>query len=285
MKNSDITKLVLFVDVQLVVLLGLVLYNGISTAKEVSINTQDVLGAQDVQESDFSVSVCNMGDCVYIQSPSVMKDGVLDKGLVYQEVLDRVLPFFEKNYGGKALSSNNNGSFLYWKSDVRPDLSNVFDEVYRSFESGQDTNYEIPVKDLPSTDGKYAEKYIEIDNTKQKLYVWKNGVVEKEILLSGPKEGYEVYGVFPIVDKGISPKAPTGDYMPYWMAFYRSTSQDSWYGLHGLIWWYDANGKVVYEPETNIGVRKSGGCIRMVEADAKYLYENFDKGDPILIHE
>lgn len=88
-----------------------------------------------------------------------------------------------------------------------------------------------------------------------------------------------------MVDKGIEPIAPGGKYMPYWMAFYYSKKQDSWYGLHGLIWMKRDDGTRWIEPETNIGLRKSAGCIRMVVADAKYLYENFEKGDFILIHE
>ncbi len=286
MKRSDITKLVIFIDVQLAILLGLVFYDGISNKIEPSQNSEDVLGAEYIPENqEYTVSVCNVENCVYLSSNDVMKDGAVDKNLVYQAVLENVFPYFENTYGGKGYASNSGGSFVYWKEDVRPDLTNVFDEVYRSFKSGLDTNVEVSLKDMASTDGKYAEKYIEVDNSRQKLFVWNAGVVEKEILLSGPKDGYEVFGVFPIVDKGLNPKAPTGDYMPYWMAFYYSSSQDSWYGLHSLIWWYDANGRAVYEPESNIGVRRSGGCIRMVEEDAKYLYDNFQKGDLILIHE
>ena len=284
MKKKDLTKLALVIDLQLAILLGLILYNGF-TATKVFIPSEDVLGTEIVNENvDFNVSVCHVEDCVYISSESVKKDGAIDEGMVYQEVLDKVLGHFEQGYGGKSLASNDKGSFAYWVEDIRPDLSNIYQDVYRSFKSGMDTNVEVEVKEMPGTDGKYATKYIEIDNSRQKLYVWRNGEVEKEILLSGPKAGSEVYGVFPIVDKGLNPKAPTGDFMPYWMAFYYSGSQQSWYGLHGLIWWYDSNGQAVYESRDNIGVRKSGGCIRMVEEDAKYLYENFEKGDQILIH-
>ncbi len=284
MEKSNLTKLLLFVDIQLAILLSLILFYGLTSGQRVT--QSNVLGAQEDMgtATEYTVSVCHIEDCVYLPSNSVMKDGTLNKSSVYQEVLDKVISHFEKGYGGKGLASNDKGSFTYWKEDVRPDLSTVFDDVYKSFKSGLDTNVEIELKELPSTDGKYAARYIEIDNSRQKLYVWRDGNVEKEISLSGPKDGYEVYGVFPIVDKGLNPKAPSGDFMPYWMAFYYSGRQNSWYGLHGLIWWYDSNGNAVYESAENIGVRRSGGCIRMLEEDAKYLYENFEKGDLILIH-
>lgn len=239
------------------------------------------------KEDNFSISVCDSTSksCVWISSEGLVEDRVVDENAIYQKVLDSVIPHFEKYYGGKTFAKNRGGDFIYWKEDVIPDFSNIFKDVLTAFESGKDTQILIQTKDLPGTDGRYSNKYIEIDNSKQKLYVWIDGKVEKEILLSGPKVGYEVYGVFPIIDKGISPIAPTGRYMPYWMAFYYSPKQDSWYGLHALVWWYDEDGRKIYEPNTNIGVRRSGGCIRMLYDDSKYLYEIFEKGDHILIHE
>lgn len=255
-----------------------------STLTQVA-GAQSISFEEDMKEETFSVSVCDSTSCVWISSDGLIKEGVVDENAVYQIVLDTVIPHFEKKYGGKTFTRNRSGSFIYWKEDVIPDLSNIFEDVYLAFKSRINTSVEVLSKDLPGTDGKYAQKYIEIDNSKQKLYVWIDGMVVKEIHLSAAQPGYQVYGVFPIIDKGVAPIAPGGRYMPYWMAFYYSPKQDSWYGLHALIWWYDENGKKIYEPSTNIGVRRSKGCIRMLLGDAKYLYEIFEKGDHILIHE
>lgn len=272
-------------------LLCLLLFNIFNVKKDSNVSIPEVAGAQsnpivDTQEEKpFSISVCDDTSCVWLSSDGLVKEGTVNENAIYQRVLDIVIPHFEKRFGGKTFARNRAGSFIYWKEDIIPDFTNIFEDVLKAFKSGINTSVYIEGKDLPGTDGKYAGRYIEIDNSKQKLYVWINGKVEKEILLSGPRAGYEVYGVFPIVDKGIAPIAPTGRYMPYWMAFYYSPKQNSWYGLHSLIWWYDENGKKVYEPTTNIGVRRSGGCIRMLLEDSKYIYDIFEKKDPILIHE
>ncbi len=237
------------------------------------------------EKKDFYVSVCDRTSCVWISSESLVKEGVPNENGIYQEVLDQVIPHFEDKYGGKSVAKNRAGSFIYWKKDLIPDFSNIFEEVYNAFLNGENTSVDIHVKDLPGTDGKYADRYIEVDDSKQKLYAWIDGDVVKEIKLSAAKEGFQVFGVFPIVDKGIAPIAPGDRYMPYWMAFYYSPKQNSWYGLHALIWWYDEDGRKVFEPETNIGIRRSMGCIRMLVEDAKFLYEIYEKGDPILIHE
>lgn len=289
MRERIVIGLVIVINILLVILISILfVYQKNSKTKDtVSAQSNEVLGEEIKEEENTSISICDIDirNCIWLTDEGLVKDGIVDENAVYKLVLETVFPYIEKSYGGKTFAQNRNGSFIYWKEDVIPDLSNIFTDVYNAFKSGKDTQILIHTKDLPGTDGRYSNKYIEIDNSKQKLYVWKDGKVIKEILLSGPKVGYEVYGVFPIIDKGVSPIAPTGRYMPYWMAFYYSRRQDSWYGLHALIWWYDENGKKVYEPTTNIGVRRSGGCIRMLYEDSKYLYEIFEKGDHILIHE
>ncbi len=234
----------------------------------------------------YPIHICCNNICFHIlkeEIPSLINDLEISK-----YINEKIYPYFEKYFGGKETISNDNGRFKYWIYNEIPDLSNLEKDlreaIYLSNESIQPETITILLKDLPGTDGMYSDRYMEVDNSKQRLYVWMNGKVVKTILLSGPIYGFQVYGVFPVIDKGISPIAPGGKYMPYWMAFYYSKSQDSWYGLHALIWWYD-NGERVYETENNIGSRESAGCIRMLLDDAKYLYENFNIGDVVLIHE
>jgi hypothetical protein len=235
----------------------------------------------------YPIHICCNNICFHIlkeEIPSLINELEISK-----YVNENIYPYFEKYFGGKETISNDNGRFKYWIYNEIPDLSNLEKDlkeaIYLSNESIQPETITILLKDLPGTDGMYSDRYMEVDNSKQRLYVWMNGKVVKTILLSGPIYGFQVYGVFPVIDKGISPIAPGGKYMPYWMAFYYSKSQDSWYGLHALIWWYDSNGNKVYESTNNIGTRQSAGCIRMLLEDAKYLYENFDRGDLVLIHE
>lgn len=234
----------------------------------------------------YPIDICCNNICFHIFEEEISS---LNTDLEIAKYLNtNIYPYFEKYFGGKETISNRNGEFKYWIYNEIPDLSNLEEDLKEAISLSKEgikpETIIILVKDLPGTDGTYADKYIEIDNSKQKLYVWINGKVVKTILLSGPMYGFQVYGIFPIIDKGISPIAPGGKYMPYWMAFYYSKSQDSWYGLHALIWWYD-NGEKVYETEKNIGSRESAGCIRMLLDDAKYLYENFNIGDVVLIHE
>ncbi len=294
-RNKKVKILIIFNTVLLILTLfwGSKIY--ITRTKSISDNTQVVaneeiegLPSEEIkgveEEKDFTVSVCGSTSCVWISSAGLIKNGVLDENALYQKILDSVIPHFENKYGGKTFAKNRAGSFIYWKEDNIPDLSNIYSDIVNAFREKDATSIQLEVKDLPGTDGTYSNRYIEVDDSKLKLYAWVDGKVVREIKLSPAKKGYQVYGVFPIIDKGLAPIAPTGRYMPYWMAFYYSPKQDSYWGLHALIWWYDENGKKVYEPTTNIGVRRSGGCIRMLVEDAKFLYEIYQKGDPILSH-
>lgn len=253
---------------------------------------KEVLGVED-QNQFPTFKVCSKDLCQIISSEEISQfyvDGELVKEKVATYLSNNLIPYFSQYYGGKTTISNANGSFVTWVKDIRPDFTTTVDDIYNALLKRENgitipVSYDIPVSDLPGTDGTYASKYMEVDNSRQKLFVWMNGKVVRTILLSAPVYGFQVYGVFPIVDKGIEPIAPGGKRMPYWMAFYYSKSQDSWYGLHALIWWYDSNGNKVYESTKNILTRQSAGCIRMLLADAQYLYENFDRGDILLIHE
>lgn len=274
-----------------------VTYN--SSGNKISAKGDYVLGESVLSPTELltkasypSLNICYEDDCYYLHPEvveSFYKNSVLDRDKISNYLQEYIVPFFDKLSGGKYVVENKNGNFYAWKEDEVIDTSVMLNDVIELLDfvgrNSTEITYELNKKEVPGTDGKYSEKYIEIDNSRQKVFAWENGEVTKEIELSGAKYGWQVYGVFPIIDKGLEPRAPSGNYMPYWMAFHYDPGQDSWYGLHALVWWYDDNGNVVNENTEYIGVRRSKGCIRMLEDNAKYLYERYEKGDNILIHE
>ena len=259
--------------------------------KENPISTSDLkdVGKVVVGDKVYSLSICLKDLCRNLFNDdfrSLIIGEELDKYNFEKYIETNVRPYFESKYGQKVVVKNSKGEFLARVEDEVINYDSLFDKVNSAYLAGiNNIKIDLDYKITAGTDGKYADKYIEIDNSQQRLYVWEEGKIIKEIALSGPVYGFQVYGVFPIVDKGREPIAPGGKYMPYWMAFYYSKKQDSWYGLHALIWGYNEDGTKWYEPARNIGTRQSAGCIRMMFDDAKWLYENFEKGDLILIHE
>jgi lipoprotein-anchoring transpeptidase ErfK/SrfK len=116
------------------------------------------------------------------------------------------------------------------------------------------------------------------------IYVWEDGKLKYEWGVSGVRDEYAVFGIFEVGEKATRAWSDIAQkWMPYWMSYYYDPIQETWFGLHGLVWWEDADG-VHYEPESNIGIKRSGGCIRVTVENAKTLYEWAEPGTRILIH-
>jgi lipoprotein-anchoring transpeptidase ErfK/SrfK len=252
-----------------------------------SASTTEVVGVTD--SPNYNILFCYMDFCKKLENEKFLKmiqDGDISKDLFNTWVHSDVEKYFSPLYSKKELVKNSKGEYLSRISEYVPNYTVVYNSLNTKYRSGEhDIIVEIPSIMTASTDGKFAYKYIEVDNTQQKLYVWIDGVVVREIFLSGAREDSSVRGVFKIVDKGLQPIAPGNKYMPYWMAFYYEPTKSTWYGLHGLIWIPRSDGSRWVESESNIGKRISGGCIRMLVEDAKYLYGIFEKGDYVLIHD
>ncbi len=249
--------------------------------------SESVLEEKKLSNLDF-LRFCYNDICKEVSSSvfeSWFVDGRLDRDVVQDYIDTEVRGYFQPFYDVKKVVKNRKGEFYSRVYDNVPNYSTLYDQLFSKFTNGvRDITVVISSMVYAGTDGEFAQKYIEVDSSQQKLYVWNTRSIEKVIDLSGPRYDSEVHGVFTVVDKGLEPIAPGNKYMPYWLAFYYEPTKEAWYGLHGLIWMYRADGSKWIEPTSNIGVRISGGCIRMVVEDAKYLYERFERGDYILIH-
>jgi lipoprotein-anchoring transpeptidase ErfK/SrfK len=121
-------------------------------------------------------------------------------------------------------------------------------------------------------------KYIDIDLSEQKLRAYKNGVLEKEFLVSTGVERYATpQGTFPIRRK-IFKKDYKWEYgpehpdnydikdVPYNLQFLPT------YYLHNAFW------------HNNFGHPMSHGCVNINLENSKWIYEWAQVGDPVIIH-
>lgn len=180
--------------------------------------------------------------------------------------------------------------FVSGSGCYREDVAGVADVVGEQVTSvdpsaiANDTVYADKVE-IAGTEGNYAEKYIEIDDSQQHLYAWEGGELAADYEVSGFFEEYAVYGVFSIKNK--SPNAWSSiaeKWMPFWMAYYFDPKQQAWFGIHELVYWTDKDGVYHEESSDSIGNRKSGGCIRLDRGEAELLYDWVEVGIPVLIH-
>jgi lipoprotein-anchoring transpeptidase ErfK/SrfK len=123
---------------------------------------------------------------------------------------------------------------------------------------------------------------IEIDVTRNKLYVRSDGAVVKSFdVASGKEKGLTPTGTYEIVTKiknpwysaksipGGDPKNPLGS---RWLGLNVGSTQGAKYGIHGT------------NAPASIGKNASAGCIRMLNADVEWLYAAIPTGTTVKIH-
>ena len=121
-------------------------------------------------------------------------------------------------------------------------------------------------------------KYIDVDLSEQKLRAYKNGVLEKEFLISSGVNEYPTpQGTFPIRRKILKkdykweygPQHPDNydiKDVPYNLQFLPT------YYLHNAFW------------HNNFGHQMSHGCVNINLENSKWVYEWAQVGDPVIIH-
>jgi len=145
------------------------------------------------------------------------------------------------------------------------------------------------IKDSPNTDGSIANCYIEFDGSRQLMFLWTAGKYEK-FRISGAFPEYNPIGVFEILNKSpLAWSSTANKWMPYWQAFAYDKKQRAMLGIHALVYWYPGfektGTKKIFEPETNIGIPRSTGCLRLTVADAKKVFDWSKVGDIVVVHD
>jgi lipoprotein-anchoring transpeptidase ErfK/SrfK len=119
--------------------------------------------------------------------------------------------------------------------------------------------------------------WVEVNLSKQKLYLWQGDRIIFSCLVSTgvssystPTGRFRVWGKF-LYDDMSGGSRERGNYyflskVPNVIYFYKS------YALHGTYW------------HSNFGQRMSHGCINLSIPDAEYLYQRLKIGDLIVIH-
>jgi len=141
----------------------------------------------------------------------------------------------------------------------------------------------IRPKQVPNTDGSKAHKYIEVDISQQKLYLFEHGILKRSYSVSTGLEYPTPTGTFYIYNK--NPNAYSSIYhvwMAYWLGFYLDPHLKASIGIHELPYWY-VSGVKKFRPRDFIGSPHTGGCIALDIGKAQEVYMFADIGTPVYI--
>jgi|GEM_PF-1764464 len=135
----------------------------------------------------------------------------------------------------------------------------------------------------PNSDGTLAKKYIEVDLTQQKMYLFQNGIMKKVYAISSGLEYPTPVGKFIIFNKATNAYSNIYHvWMPYWLGFYVDPKLHASLGIHELPYWW-SRGIKMRKPRENIGSPHTGGCIALDIGKAKEVYTFADIGTPMYI--
>lgn len=122
--------------------------------------------------------------------------------------------------------------------------------------------------------------WIDVDVTKQRVYVMKGGTVMREMTASTGMPGYETpLGTFQVQNRGewfYSEKYQEG--ARWWVSF------KDWgvYLFHTVP--MDRQKNIIQSEADKLGQPASHGCVRLSVDDAKWIYDNIEQGTKVVIH-
>jgi lipoprotein-anchoring transpeptidase ErfK/SrfK len=140
------------------------------------------------------------------------------------------------------------------------------------------------IKSKPNTDGLRAQKYIEVDISQQRMYLFFFGKIHKEYLVSTGLYYPTPVGEFKILNKAKNAYSDIYNvYMPYWMAFHYGREVQAYFGIHELPYFISRDGKRHQRPREFIGSPRTGGCVALDINEAQEVYNFSDINMPVLI--
>lgn len=135
----------------------------------------------------------------------------------------------------------------------------------------------------PNTNGTIADKYIEIDLSSQRMYLWEKGNLIADYVVSTGLYYPTPTGKFQILNKAKNAFSDIYNvWMPYWMAIYYDPKIKAYIGIHELPYWY-SEGRIQRRPREFLGTPRTGGCISLDVGIAQKVQEWADIGMPVYI--
>lgn len=148
----------------------------------------------------------------------------------------------------------------------------------KDYSSGKDVRGYVP-KSMIGTRVPKGPYCVVVDLSEQLVYVYKDGILEKEMICStGEKNSETPTGKYFIGLRGksfYSKKYGQGGYN--WVRFNYN------YLFHSVP--FDSKGKIIPEEELKLGTTASHGCVRLPVDDSKWFYNTIPSGTMLIIQE
>lgn len=180
-------------------------------------------------------------------------------------------------------------SLLFNKVGIAMPVVYAANQIENEILARQTTKASSPIvlgdDDGPNSDGTAAEKYIEVDVSQQKMFLFENGNLLKSFRVSTGLYYPTPSGKYKIINKSTMGYSGIFDvFMPYWMAFSYAKDLSAYLGIHELPYKL-SGGEKLYRFGNYIGQKKTGGCIALAPGDSREVYDFSFPNMDVLIYD
>lgn len=163
-------------------------------------------------------------------------------------------------------------------------IKDLEDALISRFNGRQADAIKIYYDKGPNSDGRLADKYIEVDISQQKMYTFVRGKLHKEYRVSTGRDYPTPVGEFTVLNKaGLGFSKIYDVWMAWWMGFKYSDELHAYFGIHELPYTL-TDGEKIQRPASFIGTPNTGGCVALGVGDAQEVYRFADIGTKIVIY-
>lgn len=162
-----------------------------------------------------------------------------------------------------------------WKVDKEAEKMQILEELKAGVQAERDLNYSQTAASHGEND--YGDTYVEINLTAQHLYFYKNGslLVESDFVSGNISKNYDTpEGAYSLTYKERDAVLKGENYatdVSYWMPYCNNV------GMHDAPWRSSFGGNTYKSSGSH-------GCVNLPPSVAAKIYENIEKGDPVLVY-
>jgi hypothetical protein len=157
--------------------------------------------------------------------------------------------------------------------------------LFRLTEENPSRTFILPIIGSYSISPQRHNKFIEVNKSQQRAYLFQNGELYKTYIISTGVTWETPSGEFKVLNK----VPMTISYTNYWyMPWYLpigTINGPYYFGFHEVPYHMDYQGMIYSRDPETIGSPATGGCIQVLKGQAKEIYDWADVGTPVYITE
>ena len=157
--------------------------------------------------------------------------------------------------------------------------------LFRLTEENSSKTFILPINGSFSFSTSLHPKYIEVNKSQQRAYLFENGELKKTLLISTGVTWETPSGNYKILNKVPMTISYTNNwYMPWYLPI-GTINGPYYFGFHEVPYHMDYNGMIYSRDPETIGSPATGGCIQVLKGQAKELFDWSEVGMPVYITE